>query len=564
MQTHISEAKCLFCSLRCPVAVSLDAEQTAHPEYVDREDARLCFRGHYVAELLSHPARLSRPLERAKAGQRETDLRSAIALAVERMSAVAQPGQVGVVVDGNRSAESVAAALDFARDALGSPYGAVYLPPSDEELLRGAGMDAGALDPAELAQCDVILAIGDPFATHPVIAKPIIDAMQRERANRLAVIDCCRGRTARFATDFVQVPCGQEWQALEALASELNVAVPAEAGDPAVSADEQLKGRMAGVAAAVAAAEQLGIVISLPTGHSAHLVRVARLAAALHEARGGVFAPLYTYGAAASSWLVAQQQQALPMGSLCEAVRGGAVKALILYGVDLFSAVPSALALEAACSLPFLAVCSPLANRTSGKADVVFPAAFWFEESGSLATRNGDAQPLAALADPPPGVPTAAAFFEMLGEACAHAGFMASGTAEPAASIPRASEPRAEAETTDAFTLIARCDQFGFADGSLSPALAWVQATQADEGVQMNAHWSAELGLRSRDTVRITSAAGGEAELAVRIVDDLPPGVLAVCGSSASGRSLLDWSVDEQTGAIVAGPGRVSVTRAQS
>ena len=63
MSDDLPTTRCLLCSLQCPLALSSDASGGIGVEYVTDDpvtEGRLCFRGHYAADLACHPMRLTR------------------------------------------------------------------------------------------------------------------------------------------------------------------------------------------------------------------------------------------------------------------------------------------------------------------------------------------------------------------------------------------------------------------------------------------------------------------------------------------------------------------------
>lgn len=551
--------------MQCPAFASLDRRMQARPEYPPAENPRLCFRGHYISELLSHPARLNRARMRHDGRQSQMTVEQAVEHAMRRMQAVASPAQVGLLMDGNCGAQAIEAAMAFARDVLGTPYRSVYLPPSDGEILRAMeGVVAAQSAPARFRECDVIVAVGDPFATHPVVAGPILDALRRDKPARFVVVDVAPGLTARFATEFVQIEWNQEWKALAAVLFALNLPVPEQARRAGAerSALEALPVQSA--AAAIGAAKNLGIVLSLPTGRSAHTELAARLALALHQARGGVLVPLFTYGAAESSHSAALQQGAVPLGALLNALRTGPLKALMMFGVDLLAAMPFPWLCESLARLPFLVVAAPLANDTTALADVVLPLPFWFEEHSTLLHRSRQAEAIPPLAPPPLGVPTHNALFAILTEACRRVGYTSAGTAEMLARNPTPDAGGSASQEPGTFVLATRPEHFHFADGALTRHIRWAQAMQQLDRVEINAEQASKLGLREGDAVNLSAGENRQAILTAHRLHELPPGAVLAAESCLNARTLLNWSIDPATEEVKAEPSRVLLTSLRS
>ena len=251
---------CLHCSLCCPAGVATDADGRATPAYPGHEaEPRqgLCARGHFIAELLSHPGRIREPMARGGDG-----LRAVARDGARGLAALARGSREGlaVVIDGNLPCEEIARAVHVANVGLNVDRVALFIPPADEAVLRGLATSAAPRAGREaLADCDVLLAVGDPFATHPLVASPVLDALAKARGNRLLCIDSVRGRTAGFAAEFCRVAPGGEAAALAGLLAAMGAAeslpeaarcdVAAAAEMAGVDADE-----LAGLAASVSSA----------------------------------------------------------------------------------------------------------------------------------------------------------------------------------------------------------------------------------------------------------------------------------------------------------------------
>jgi len=450
------------------------------------------------------------------------------------------------VLDGNLPCEELAEAVRLARAALEVDRVTLFIPPADEAVLRGLSTSAAPrLGPDALAECDVVLAVGDPFATHPLVASPVLDAVTRQRGNRLLNIDSLRGRTAGFATDFCQVRPGGEAAALGGLLRAMGAAesVPALATfEPSEAA------AMAGVdaaaleamAAAVAKAEKLAVVVSLPAGRCAAAAAAAALAAKVAEARNGGICPLLTYGNATGAWRLAHALHTTSLAELMADIAAGRVKRLLVAGTDLASALPQA----DLGSAELVAAAAPMPSAATARAQLVLPTALWFEIGGTVVDGSGTPRQAAKLAEPPGGALAPSQWLRALADDAAQADrpdVAAMVQADPQAELAEVigspldwAPPAAEGK----IAVVARADALGFADGALSRQLAWPVLMEMQPTVRLSPADAASL----EDGTATLRSDGVAMTLAVDASDDVPPGVAAVSPSFPETRVLFAWA----------------------
>jgi len=204
MDEPSARTRCLLCSLMCPLALERNVSNgdggfaTEYATENPLTHGRLCFRGHYVAEIASHPLRLTSAeiRDHAERGDARVSLEQAIEQLASRLTSAGS--RAAVIVDGNSPSEDICAALRLARDVIRTDMCCVYLPESDAAMLRGIAPGTPILPMEDVAACDAFLIIGDVFATHPVISRPILEARAGRKA-RIVGVDCARNRVAGFA-----------------------------------------------------------------------------------------------------------------------------------------------------------------------------------------------------------------------------------------------------------------------------------------------------------------------------------------------------------------------------
>jgi len=540
--TTATETRCLFCSLCCPAGVAFDANGLPAPAYPGHSpQARhgLCFRGHYIADLVGNPGRLHEGVVREGDSVRAVPPGEAVRQAAQRL---ASKEGLALVVDGNLTCEEIVATVRTARQALEVARVAIFIPPADQAVLRGvSATGARKLSEGEVADCDVILAVGDPFATHPVVASAVLDALGKARGNCLVNIDPLRGRTSRYALAHCQVSPGGEAAALAGLLVALG------AGDGLGGLDVGRAAEMAGLdqsaleelASAVGRAERLGVLVSLPEGRCGCADAAAALAARVAEVRGGGVLPLLTYGNATGAWRLAAALGTEPVADLLREAVEGKVNRLIVLGTDLTSALPSAEFGSAEVVVAGSALPSGLTTRSR----FVVPMALWFESEGTAVDGSGAKRRSGAVAGPPKGAMRASETVAALAGA-----EPATVSADELAAM-LAEEPKSDlgevlgessswaAPKADGKTLVvSRADGRGFAEGSLTSQLSWPVMMEPVATVALEPAEAAELGEMA--AVRTNDV---EARMAVVANPDVPPGVAAVPPHFASARMLLAW-----------------------
>ena len=416
MAVERRESKCLFCSACCDIGVRLGPAATSQPDYPATGDGRvgICGRGHYVVELLSHPQRLTGAYVSGNGKKELVRTDEGIRAVSTRLKELGMGSHIGVIADGNLPCEALAGLAQFTKDVLKSDNFSVYIAPVDQAVLEGTGAtQAASFGLTDLASCDVILAVGDPFSTVPVMAKSVEDARNAQRGNRLIVIDSLLGRTAKYSTDHLAVKPGAEGVVLAAIANESGAA-----GE----LSEALKGRTAtsvadvagfpaaaisSAAQAVKGAKKLGVIIGLAEGATDDPRSVALIAAAMAEAKGGGVVPALSYGNAVGAFRVAQSVAAVPPGKLLKEAASGTLKGLLVFGKDLLRDFPADEWARALKNLHLLAVALPIPGRISDIANATLPLGMWFEDEGTVIDFSGARSEIVSLMDPPGTAATA-------------------------------------------------------------------------------------------------------------------------------------------------------------
>ena len=452
--------------------------------------------------------------------------------------------RAAVLLDGNMSNEAISAGIAFAREVVRTQNVCVYIPPADEALLNGlTATEAKFGTPEELADCDVLLVVGDPFASHPVISEYILRARRKARGNDLTVIDSMSGRTLKYATTPILVKPGQEAAALAALLKEL-----APESLPAGIATEM---RMAGPAARIKKAAKLGIVIAVPDGKTTAAEAIGALCGSLAQARSAVLVPLFTYGNAYGAYAIARASGLKLFGSAVSSEAFRAAAKLLAVGTS-----AETLSLVEAKSVVWA---EPFARKAGGEVAATLPLAMPFEGSGTVCDGSGRERTIGPVVAPPAGAVSAEELFQMLGVSGAAAkpslGRTPTLYADRAGAIRLAADVSARAGELLCLPIY---DATGTYDGFATRLCSWSRQILTEPVLYLNPKDGSGLGLRSGMYVRLRA---GNARLRVRaeLSTDVPEGVSAVNSSFPEARKLFAQRIDSVAGLLRITPGSIMV-----
>jgi anaerobic selenocysteine-containing dehydrogenase len=504
----------------------------------------LCARAFGIGTLMAHPKRSNLAACRTNGALRTASIDQAIAATGERIEADAA---TAIIVDGSYPTPAIEAVLSLASEAADT-VGAVFLPPADAAMLAGleaAGWTRGSM-PGE--SNDAVLVIGDAFASHPPVARHVLDAKHAARGRQLLVVSPLAGGTAAFATRRAIVPPGGEAALLLDVARRLEADVPSVAGDGEADAREVepiVEGLRGAKSPAIVLAQLDG---TTPNGHIA-----ACAAAAIAAKLDAPLLPLFTYGNALGAWQAASASGSTPLADIVQQTVEGTIQNLILVGVDPVAAL-AGLGEQMLDGIEWTAAAAPFANATTERADVVLPLGLWCEEDGEATLPTEGAVALSAVAPPAGGALTVSELVARLREAVPRdAG---NRTQAPAQDTPswQVIPPR----EGNGMTLVGRGDVFGFADGALTAFSPWSAAARPEPTVAIHPddYKRAELAGARRATV---TTPAGQMDIAVECTEDVPRGVAAVPVDLPQTRRLFRWDVEPRTAALACGPVEVTL-----
>jgi len=461
---------CLFCSLGCSFILDVERDEAANLEY-DREHpvtkGKLCAKGNYILELVNHPMRLTVPKKNDKPvtwKQAATEMAEAIRSARDKRS-------VAVVVSGDASSEDVGLAVAFAANCLGTSTVTASFPTNDDKVIAALGKtSAGIKDatPDDIEKSVCTIAVGDPFATCPVIAGPMLAARNASRKNSLNVVSDEKNMTSRFAAIHL---AGSERKNM----ADLVGAIIKERGGVKESWQKPFVERANGAKQVRLLAQRFlqspESVVVLATSDPV----TAQLANALVKAAGdskSIYS-LHDYGNARG--IVELFAPDVSTEKIIESAHRGELDVLIVLGADLISSYPDMGVTNAVSKLKLLAAGAPIANKTTALASIVLPTTLWMETNG---TYNG--APRRAVVAPPGGALSYGAILRAIASTMGielHVPTLSKMlTREPldeskAAAIARAAQEEAAPPHV-------RSSATRFADGFLTDRVSWVKMVE--------------------------------------------------------------------------------------
>ncbi|TFH36327.1 MAG: hypothetical protein E4G93_02300 [Dehalococcoidia bacterium] len=154
------ESRCLLCSLGCDIAFRVKGEAVVGPEFLSTDGpsgTRVCARGLYGSELLSHPQRVATPLIRRDGVLRESSWDAAIdtvGAAIRNVVEEYGPGAVAIVTEATRSSEELEAVALLAR-SIGTGAVSCVFEPQDWPLV--ARESSAGVASIQEANCVIVL-----------------------------------------------------------------------------------------------------------------------------------------------------------------------------------------------------------------------------------------------------------------------------------------------------------------------------------------------------------------------------------------------------------------------
>jgi anaerobic selenocysteine-containing dehydrogenase len=395
---EIKKAACLFCSFQCGYAMEMDA---GVPVRIDLDTeaphnlGALCTRGHYNLELLVHPKRNLA----ATVNRRRVPWMSGVTKVAGKLKEIKEADggdALGVIVGTELSNEDYAAAAAFAAGTLGTRNIAVAYDGNDYPFLMGGG--GGDATPSDLDDADCFVLVGDVFWGHPCIAKRILEARYKSRANRIYTINPYRSNTDWSADRHIVVRPGAEPLVLAGLLTAMNAqGVPRVDLDSAAAAGGLAISELAAIGEALKQHDKVVVIVSSRLGDSAAGFLTGQLAALLAQKVGGKYAPLFRGGNAIGAHNAIGSTRTVP--ELLADVSAGKIKGLLVFGPDILQLYPGAVNTDELEKLQLLTASAIFENDTTKHSDIGLPLAVWTEMDGSYTGSLGIATTMTPLTD---------------------------------------------------------------------------------------------------------------------------------------------------------------------
>jgi anaerobic selenocysteine-containing dehydrogenase len=586
------KAQCSLCSLACPLVLRggergpiFTADSLLSVDWDRAKDSKyggsLCARGNALAELLTHPARVNYPFilgERTNLGAAVRE--SAASLAEIKKEHGSE--SIGVLLGENLTNEEAALALSFAHDVIGTNNIALFAPDDAAMCRAHLERDLSKVKPAGPKPAGdrvVSLLVGDSFTEHPCTAKLVLPGKFGTRGSEVIVVSPEQSHTAWFANRHLRSAPGGEAAVvaglLKAAGEKTNASLPGELTKITRGVDwteiERIGGVPRGVIAAAAdsmlGAARVSTYVSNIFGRFGAPGLTASLAEALtnlcpgerqfvvqlvQQNTWGVYSVLAAAGESACIGRLAAQE----------------LKALVILGLDLFSAYPASPIEKAMREKKFTVTTQLFWNQTAERANIVIPAAALLEKRGTVSPSFGEDVVRGEVMPSIAGAVSEEAF--LLALAKEMGGDLKAGAApkrrtERAQSLSGLAEEwagYAEAARADAssIVLIPWSEAVHVADGATSRNLYWSQITCPDPRLFVSKETAADLGLADGDKVGISSD-HVEVVLPVEITGRLSGRVAGATIHFPAVRKLFPWKLDERRGEIVLGPIPVGLSR---
>jgi anaerobic selenocysteine-containing dehydrogenase len=587
------KSNCSFCSLACPLVLSggdrspiYTGDSILTLDWDKSEDSKyggsLCARGNAVVEVITHPKRLNYPFV---LGER-TSFQAAVKEAAKNLAAIKKESggdSIGILVGENVTNEEAALALRFARDVLGTKNISLFAPDDTPVFRAYLGCDLSAVKSKARkphGDREVALIIGDSFAEHPCTAKLVIPGKYASRGSEVIVVGPELSNTAQFANRHLRCRAGGEAAVVAGLLKEMaakgGAALPVELKKFAGVVEWDVIERAGGVSKdeIEGAAESMLGAVKVRTYTSNIFGRMGEpgLTTVLAEAATRMCPGENSFNAQfvqQNTWGVYSVLAGSDNGKILENLDGTELKALILLGLDLFSAYPAAPVEKALREKKFTVTTQLFWNQTASRANVVIPAVGLIEKKGTVSpafgedlVRNGDISS-------PGGTYTDGEFILALAREM--------GTELPAdISVERETSRSGtgawiggdwdayvasmkELESAESI-LIPWSEPVHVADGALSRYFHWSQVTCADPKLMISNEMADEMKLEDGDSTTITTE-GGEASLTVERTGKLEGNIVGATIHFPAVRRLFPWKLSERYGEIRLAPVPVQVSR---
>lgn len=362
--------KCTFCSVQDDVILKrksakdvLFGEDSFFKLHYDKKNKRgLCPRGNFTLELINSPYRL----KQAELFGKKCSVDEAIKGSIPELERIAEKkNNIAVLISGNHTLEEAYMAKTLS-EALNTELFGLF--PFEDEALLSVKNEFSFKD---LNESDLIVTVGDVFSLSPTLAKPILDARNGKRSNRLISIDILKGRVSLFAEHFNIKP-GYMAYFLSVLLDYLKGVGKLEKSVAGFTAEQVKK-----VADILRKSENGQIIFSNNFGHFANPYTIISKLVGISAVTENKFA------------VVPIGQNSLGVGriigdfnnkKIIETLKDRRIEGLIVFGGDPFELIPNFENIFEYLNF----VMSTAFFKGMNSSECIIPSAFSFEKKGTL------------------------------------------------------------------------------------------------------------------------------------------------------------------------------------
>jgi predicted molibdopterin-dependent oxidoreductase YjgC len=208
---------CPFCGTGCSFSLVVKDGKVVGSAPFHRSpvcEGKTCQKGHYAYELVNSEARITTPMIKKGDELVEASWDEALA-AVEAGLKGVSGADIAVFASANATNEDIYALRKLASDVFKT---------ENFTSCAALGIDASAGTIKDLAKADCIVAVGNIFESHPLIARRIANA--KDKGAKVIAIDSINSSIAKLADQFVKAAPGGEIEAIKEAAAFIEGSAP--------------------------------------------------------------------------------------------------------------------------------------------------------------------------------------------------------------------------------------------------------------------------------------------------------------------------------------------------
>lgn len=501
--------RCTFCSVQDDVILKRRDNNSAvfggdslFQLYYDKKNNRgLCPRGNFTVEILESPYRL----REAKLYGKTCSVDEAIKGAVPEIKRITKKkNNIAVLISGNHTMEEAYLAKKLAGE-LNTNFLGLF--PFEDEALLSVKNDF-SFD--GLGEADLVMTVGDIFSLSPTLARPILNARNRERCNSLLSLDIIENRLTPFS-EFFKINPGFTAYFLKVLKEYLESDKNNKIDEEKIGLSEE---KVKKIAEALRDSKNGQILFSNIYGHFVNPYEIVRRLSEISDITENKFA------------VIPIGQNSLSVGriiggfnnvDIINALKEKKIEGLVVLGGNPFEFIPEFEDIFGYLNF----VLSTSFFKNSGSTECLIPSVFSFEKKGSLVSLE---EKIVSLGEPVPTV----------GDCVSDANFVTDLLKEITGTKPRAEvtspEPITFTEGKEVkppssvtskkfpFILVGIGEPFHHGAGEITRKMKWNEKNK-EPCIFMNGSKIEALSLQDEVTVETTR---GSYVFKIRDCDDVP------------------------------------------